>query len=207
MEAFNDNRRMTAKWWAFGLWAAVAATAVFWGLKLLVPGAPVPPRATVAALAASPHGDLSRLLGADAAPAALAEPAASSRFQLVGVVAPRGNFPSREGVALIAVDGKPAKAYHVGAVVEGDTVLQAVAQRGAKLGPREGAATVALDIPPPAPAATGALPSAGITMPAQVTTPRPPLPGVAPPRPVPPPALQPHEQTNGEPRSQQLPTQ
>ena len=151
---------MTAKWWAFGLWAAVAASALYWGLKLFVPGTPVPPHAMVAAMAASPRGDLTRLLGADPVAQAAAAPLASSRFQLIGVVAPRGEFPSREGVALIAVDGKPAKVYRVGAVVEGDTVLQAVAQRGAKLGPREGEATVSLDIPPPAPAATGALPSA-----------------------------------------------
>lgn len=152
---------MMAKWWAFGLWAAVAASAVFWGLKLFVPGTPVPPHAAVAAMAASPRGDLTRLLGVDPVAAVAEAPPASTRFQLVGVVAPRASFPSREGVALIAVDGKPPRTYRVGAVIENNLVLQSVAQRGASLGPRDGAATVALDIPPPAPAATGSLPSVG----------------------------------------------
>jgi len=179
---------MTAKWWAFGLWAAVAASAVFWGLKLFVPGTPVPPHASVAALAASPRGDLTRLLGADPVAPVAALPPASARFQLVGVVAPRSAFPSREGVALIAMDGKPPKAYRVGATLEDNLVLQSVAQRGASLGPRGGAATVALDIPPPAPAATGALPQAGAppaALPSLVpsSVPRPGPPGfTAPPR-------------------------
>lgn len=198
---------MTAKWWAFGLWAAVAASAVFWGLKLFVPGAPVPAHAGVAALAASPRGDLTRLLGADPVVLAAALPPASARFQLVGVVAPKGAFPSRDGVALIAVDGKPAKAYRVGAAIEDNLVLQSVAQRGASLGPREGAATVALDIPPPAPAATGALPSAGGVAPPAPQRPGPPG-FVAPPRVnLPPNVRQPPEDPQANERNQQLQTQ
>ncbi len=174
---------MMAKWWAFGLWAAVTASAVFWGLKLFVPAPPAPPHATVAAMAASPRGDLTRLLGTDPVAAVAEAPPASARFQLVGVVAPRAAFPSREGVALIAVDGKPPKAYRVGAAVENNLVLQSVAQRGASLGPRDGAATVALDIPPPAPAATGSLPSVAAVPPPMPIAPRPGAPGYpAPPR-------------------------
>jgi general secretion pathway protein C len=178
---------MKATWWAFGLWAAVAASAVAWGLKLFVPGTPVPANAGVAALAASPRGDLTRLLGADPVAQVAAAPPASARFQLIGVVAGRGPLSGREGVALIATDGRPAKVYRVGAVVEGATVLQTVSQRGALLGPRDGAATVALDIPPLAAAATGALPQAA-GFPAAVAAPQagvPPAPqNLAPPQPV-----------------------
>jgi general secretion pathway protein C len=166
-----------AKLWTFGLWAAVAASAVFWGLKLFVPARPAPPHATVAALATSPRGDLTRLFGTDPVAAVAEAPPANARFQLVGVVAPRAAFPSREGVALIAVDGKPPKAYRVGAAVENNLVLQSVAQRGASLGPRDGAATVALDIPPPAAAATGSLPSVSVAPPAVPVPPRPGAPG------------------------------
>lgn len=145
------------------MWAVVAASAAYWVLRLAVPSRPVPTGAAVAPAAAPPRGDLARLLGADIAPAAevVAETPTSGRFQLVGVVAPRRESAMHEGVALIAVDGKPAKAYRVGAVVEGDTVLQSVRTRGATLGPRGGVAKVSLDIPPPAPAATGTLPAAG----------------------------------------------
>jgi general secretion pathway protein C len=53
---------MTARLLAFLVWAAVAATAVFWGLRLLV-RSPAPPPQTVAAAAAQPRGDLTRVLG------------------------------------------------------------------------------------------------------------------------------------------------
>jgi general secretion pathway protein C len=159
---------MTARWLAFAFWAAAAATAVFWGLKLFVPGARPPEHTTIAATAAAPRGDLRRIFGSDpVVPVVVAEePAPSSRFQLVGVVAPR-DARAREGVALIAVDGKTPKAYRIGAPVDGDLVLQSVRARGATLGTRNGGANVSLDIPPPQPAATGMLPPSGMaaTMP------------------------------------------
>jgi general secretion pathway protein C len=83
-------------------------------------------------------------------------PPPDARFQLIGVVAPRARASAAEGVALIAVDGKPARAYRVGAVVEGQTVLQAVAVRSAQLGPRNGVTQVSLNLAPPAPPTTGA---------------------------------------------------
>jgi general secretion pathway protein C len=154
---------MTARWWAFGVWALVAACAAYWGLRLFAPGRAVPPEAVVAPTGASPRGDLARLLGADPVPQTEeAAPApTNARFQLLGVVAPRHDPASREGVALIAVDGKPPRAYRVGAAVEGETVLQSVRARGASLGPRGGVVQVSLEIPPPPAAATGTLPPAG----------------------------------------------
>jgi general secretion pathway protein C len=94
--------------------------------------------------------DLSRLLGADPVVAAATEAAvapADSRFQLLGVVAPRMAAVDTRAVALIAVDGKPPRAYRVGAVVEGDTVLRAVHARGADLGARNGPVRIALQLP------------------------------------------------------------
>ena len=145
------------------VWAAVAASALFWGLKLLVKAPPAPPQAQVAQTGGAVRGDLSRLLGVDApAPVAAAAPesAPDSRFNLVGVVSPRASQAAGEAVALIAVDGKPARAYRVGAVVDGSHVLQSVSARGANLGPRGGASVIALNIAPPAAAATGQLPAA-----------------------------------------------
>lgn len=203
---------MTSKWWAFGLWAAVAATGVYWGLKLGVRAVPVPPHTQVVAAATPVQGDLSRLLGHDPVPQVEEAPMASARFQLIGVVAARG--AAAPGVALIAVDGKPPKAFRVGAVVDGDTVLQSVVQRGAALGPRGGAATVALNIPPPAPAATGQLPAATPGG-APNIGPQGSVPGrpgfLPPPRVAAPGALQPQmgDDRSGEPPQQQggLPTQ
>jgi general secretion pathway protein C len=182
---------MTSKWWAFGLWAAVAATGTYWGLKLGARTVPMPAHTQVVAAATPVQGDLSRLLGHDPVPQAEEAAPASARFQLIGVVAARG--ATAPGVALIAIDGRMPKAYRVGAVVEGDTVLQSVAQRGASLGPRGGAATVALNIPPPAPAATGQLPAAAAPGGLQPNPPQamPGRPGfVPPPRVNAPPAVQ-----------------
>ena len=165
----NDNRRMLARGLAFGVWAAVAAVALYWGLKLFVTSPPAPAHTTLAMATPAAGADLSRLLGVDAPPVVEAAPAlvVDARFQLLGVVAPRAvngsTAPSREGVALIAVDGKPAKAYRVGAVVEGDNILQSVQSRGAQLGLRGGPVGVALQLPPPALASSGTLPQPGAT--------------------------------------------
>jgi general secretion pathway protein C len=155
---------MKTRLWTFAVWALAAGTALYWGLKLFVAPTPVPPRTPVAAQAAVPRGDLTRLLGVDApAPVAAAptEAPPDARFQLIGVLSPKSRQAAAEGVALIAVDGKPAKAYRVGAVVEGQTVLQAVGARGAQLGPRGGATLVALNLTAPAAAATGVLAGVG----------------------------------------------
>ena len=152
---------MSARWWTFLVWALVAASAVAWGLKVFVQPPAAPAHTQVAQTGPTARGDLTRLLGNDPPPppvaAAAPEPAADARFKLVGVVSPRSPQAAREGVALIAVDGKPPRAYRVDAVVAEPHVLQGVEPRGATLGPRGGAALIALKLPPPAPAATGVL--------------------------------------------------
>ena len=141
------------------IWAAAAATAVYWGLKLYGRGTPAP--AHVRALSSAPGAnawqgaDLTRLLGADEVvpPTVAAVPApatADARYQLLGVVAPRGRAGAAPAVALIAVEGKPPRAYRVGAVVSGDTVLRAVHARSAELGLREGPVAATLQIAPAA---------------------------------------------------------
>ncbi len=172
----THNQSMSARWWSLLIWALAAATAVFWGLKIWAQPQPVPAHANVVQTSAPLQGDLTRLLGPDpvvaATPAAPA-PVADTRLTLVGVVSPRGNTHQREGLALISVDGKPAKTYRVGAVVDGERVLQSVSLRGAALGPRGGAAQVALSLPAPLEATRGFPGRPG----------QPGLPGAAPPGP------------------------
>ncbi len=149
---------MSARLGSLFIWALAAASAVFWGLKLWAQPQPVPTNATVVQANQPLQGDLTRLLGADpvAAPdTAAAAPVADARLTLVGVVSPRGNRHAREGLALISVDGKPARTYRIGAVVDGERVLQSVSLRGASLGPSGGAAQVSLSLPPPVEAARG----------------------------------------------------
>jgi general secretion pathway protein C len=163
--ADHHNLRMKTRWWTFAVWAVAAGSALFWALKLFVAPLPVPPRTPVAAQTPAARGDLTRLLGVDAPAPVMAtvntEPPPDARFQLVGVLSPRSKQAASEGLALIAVDGKPAKAFRVGAVIDGQTVLQSVGARGAQLGPRGGAVLVALNLAAPAAAATGTLPGLG----------------------------------------------
>jgi general secretion pathway protein C len=68
----------------------------------------------------------------------------ASRFQLLGVLAGGPNA----GAALIAVDGKPAKPFRVGAVVSDGLVLQSAQGRRVSLGVAlDGAPTLTLDLP------------------------------------------------------------
>ena len=151
---------------AFVIWALIAATAVFWVLRLAV-RTPAPPSHSVAmGDVAVSGGDLSRLLGdppaAEAAPLAAA-PEAASRFRLLGIMAPRQARANAEGagVALIAVDGKPPRAYPVGAHLDGDLVLQSVSLRTVSIASTQGSPPVVLEIPRLPPASTGSLPAFG----------------------------------------------
>jgi general secretion pathway protein C len=108
------------------------------------------------------QADLSRLLGRTAVAAVAAvEAVVDSRMRLLGVAAPRDPKAAArgEGVALIEVDGV-ARTVRVGAPVEGGLTLLRVDARSASLGPVGGPASQTLQITPPAPAATGALPPA-----------------------------------------------
>lgn len=159
---------MLARLSAFVIWAVVAATAVFWGLRLLVRAPAAPVYAVAVGDAAAVRGDLTRLLGtAPVAPPTLqAAPEAASRFRLLGIVAPKqaaaGGAVSAHGVALIAVDGKMPKAYTVGAPLDGNLVLQSVSLRTASIGAGQGAPTITLELPRQLAAATGSLPAAPI---------------------------------------------
>lgn len=176
-------RPMLARLAAFVVWALVAATVVFWGLRLGVRAPSAPPFTVPVTGEAALRGDLARLFGSTptataAAPVATA-PELASRFRLLGLMA--GREPTDPGLALIAVDSKPARAYTVGATIDEGLVLQSVSLRSAAIGPAEGSPAVTLEIPPlPAPA-TGTLPQA-----AAPTAPSPP-PGrtaTLPPRPA-----------------------
>ena len=180
---------MVARLSAFVIWALVAATAVFWGLRLLVRAPAAPSYAVAVGDASAVRADLSRVLGSApvAAAAQVAAPEVSSRFKLIGIMAPKGaqaaTAPPGSGVALIAVDGKAPKAFVVGSQLDGDLVLQSVSLRTASIGPAQGATSVKLELPALPAAATGTLApfaggSPGTGMPA--------LPPIAAPQPVPP---------------------
>jgi general secretion pathway protein C len=126
------------------VWGAVAFSAVTWVLRWSATGA-APSNATAAAQTL-PEVDATaaaRSLGAAPVQAAAA-PTSASRFQLQGVMAGGPNA----GAALIAVDGKPAKPYRVGAVVADGMVLQSVEGRRISVGASmDGPQTLVLELP------------------------------------------------------------
>jgi general secretion pathway protein C len=144
----------------------------------------VPPYAVAVSKSIVVRGDLTRLFGAPprVAVAAGATPEAPARYKLLGVMAPRSKAAQAEegrGVALIAVDGKPPRAYAIGARLDGDLVLQSVGLRTAAIGTAQGGRSVLLELPPlPAPN-SGVLPPLGGS--------GGPVPSAATPRPPPPP--------------------
>ena len=130
------------------VWALAMASVTFWVLRLSLPKAPAKlpvPVAMTTGAAADPAA-MARLLGeVSAASTDSPAPAVSSRFVLLGVVADR----SRQGAALIAVDGKPGKPYRVGSSVDEGLVLRSVEPRRVYLAPVNGAGPeIALDMPP-----------------------------------------------------------
>lgn len=152
---------MASRIFALLIWAAVAASLAYWGLRWLAPPTGVPANAAAVSLDNAGRGDLRRLLNGPtvATHAPKVTSAASelaSRIKLIGVVAPQGG--SGQGVALLAIDGKPPRAVRLGGLVDGDLVLQALTQRGAEIGSANGPAAVTLDLPLMQPPAVGALP-------------------------------------------------
>ena len=142
--AFSTSSRAVLPAASLLVWGAVAFSAVTWGLRWSATGESSGNATTVAQ--ALPDVDVSaaaRSLGAAPVQAAAA-PTLASRFQLQGVMA---GGPDA-GVALIAVDGKPAKPYRVGAVVADGMVLQSAQGRRVNLGAAlDGPQVLVLELP------------------------------------------------------------
>ena len=151
---------MSSRWTGFFLWALIALSAAFWGLQLFAASRALPAGAQMPQRTVAAGGPLVRLFGAvaEADPGDDEPAAASERFKLLGVIAPPAG---RGGLALISIDDQPAKAWFVGAPVDGETLLLAVGRRTADLGPRGGPAAFTIELPLPLAAATGSLPAAG----------------------------------------------
>lgn len=188
-------------WATTSVWIAAVAGGVAWLLPLAGKPTPVPPQAVLAT--AQPPAAMAgaeRLLGTPPPAPVAATPAApeESRFKLLGVIAPRRAGGS--GLALISVDGQPARVVAVGREVDAGVRVIDVAHRRVQLGPRPGTPTATLELPPlaepnrgvpggmappPVIGAPGGLPGAGLPMVVPGANGPVPMPGVAVPGPTP----------------------
>lgn len=147
---------MSSRWTGFLVWALVALSATFWGMRLFAATRPVPLEARAPARALAATGPMTRLFGAAPTPdEQVAAAPESDRFVLQGVIA-----EGDHGMAIVSVDGQPPRSWRVGTAVDGDTTLIAVHRRSAEFGPQGGPSSFTLELPPPQSAATGTLPSA-----------------------------------------------
>jgi general secretion pathway protein C len=135
------------------IWLLVGLCAAYWAFKFVT----TKPVEATAALAA-PTGvvdskAVGKLLGAtDAVAGKPANTPASTKFVLFGLASSAGG----QGVALIALDGKPAKPYRVGSAVADDLLLKSISKTGVMLATSLQAADgVTLELPARKPANIG----------------------------------------------------
>ncbi len=137
----------------FLVWLALAFSTTYWGLQWQESGASRPTSASGVAASAGDTAAgfqpaaLGRALGA-VGPAIerVAAPALASRLVLVRVV----RAGARDGAALIAIDGKPARSVRLHAEVEPGLYLVGLEPRRASLGPEpRGPESLVLELPKP----------------------------------------------------------
>ncbi|MEY4883543.1 MAG: hypothetical protein RIS34_1397 [Pseudomonadota bacterium] len=147
----NSQSRQLSHFVTFAVWALVAACLVYWTLKWVGSSqghdySAVGSVDGMARINAADASTMAKLLGAVQLAAPAAQTAAvPSKIVLIGVLAGSAS----QGAALIAVDGKPAKPFRVGAQVDEGLILQAVKTRSALLGPAaDGPVALTLELPP-----------------------------------------------------------
>lgn len=136
---------------AFLLWMLAALSAGYWLMKTIgLAETPVAAGTIVEQAPAANSADMLRVLG----PATRADPGAvavatlprdaGAKMLLLGVVAGRRN----SGIALISLEGQPARPFRVGATIGDAYRLARVTTRTAVLAPAaQGAASITLELP------------------------------------------------------------
>lgn len=121
----------------FSLLAVIllSASLAYWGLQLFKP---LPRQQVAAAQAAMPEPSVEAAAGLFGGHSV----AVVSNYQLKGVVAAK---PARDGVAIIAADGKPPAAYKVGQDIAPGVTVKEVAARYIMLS--EGGVSKRIDLP------------------------------------------------------------
>ncbi len=176
---------MSARLLSLVVWALAAASVVFWVSRFTARPAPTPGHASTVGPAAVPAAPLTRLFGVPPPPPPVEEAApqpvvADARFKLIGVAAARSG--QRSGLALIAVDDKPARAVPIGGRVDGELVVLSISHRQVDIGTARGPVVSSLTLP--------ALPEANRGVPGALSgAAAPTMPGMQPQQPMQAPAM------------------
>ena len=142
-----------ARWVSLLVWLVLALSVTYWVLQWQEVGgldstsSTRPVAADDALSVGHEPATMGKALGAAGIPVErAAAPALASRLVLVGVV----RAGSRDGAALIAVDGKPARSVRLRAEVEPGLYLVSLEARRASLGPDpQGPESLVLELPKP----------------------------------------------------------
>ena len=138
------NELWAVRFAALGLWAAVAASALYWALSSPHGDTPAPAAAVAPTLQIDPQPIASLLGGHNQGAASAAAPSPlASRVQMRGVAAQWDG----SGVAILSVDGQPFKPYRTGQSVADGWVVQSLGSRSAVLLADDGKQTVTLELP------------------------------------------------------------
>ena len=125
-----DANSWTLRLFTLLVWLLVGLCAAYWAFKFVTTK---PVEATAALATPTVVVDskaIAKLLGAtDVAAKKPTTMAASTKFTLFGLAATAGG----QGVALIALDGKPARPYRVGSLVADDLMLKSISKTGVLL--------------------------------------------------------------------------
>lgn len=141
----SDANSWTLRLFTLLVWLLVGLCAAYWAFKFVTTK---PVEATAALATPTVVVDskaIAKLLGAtDNVAKQPTTTAASTKFVLFGLAATAGG----KGVALIALDGKPARPYRVGSLVADDLMLKSISKTGVVLAASLTAADgVSLELP------------------------------------------------------------
>jgi general secretion pathway protein C len=177
------QRPLWIRFATFLVWLLAAASVVFWALQFVSgPASPLSAAVAAPAAAAMDAQALAKGLGGGAAPVASnpteagAAPSAlqAARFVLTGVVVQKSG--ASQGVALIAVDGKPPRPYRVGTSLTDGVVLHSVKAGQAMLSTSPDAAPgLTLELPQLTTAMVGTAVAARPNLPAPIIATPPPI--------------------------------
>jgi general secretion pathway protein C len=160
------------------LFAALCAIVAAWALQLLAPRAPIAPSGAVAqARAPADLRAAGQLFGGVVQPGGTSVAAAPANIRVAGVLA-----AGDRGVALLAIDGKPARPFGVGESLDERTTVRSVSADAVELS-RDGRT---MRLPAPARGSVAVLTSGPQRPTDGSAPPAPPSPAAPPLRPLPP---------------------